>query len=215
MISIAVVDDMNLFRTMFCEQLKKMDGVELWNDFDSGTAFTQALASTSSYPDIAFVDLRIPDMNGIDICKWMTSNEIPVKIIMLSQFDQQSYIKATAILGASSYLLKSISYGELHEAIQSVYHEGYYFNESYKPETLIKIVTKRSILPNKTISKPLTSRELEVTKLICQEHSYKVIAEQLGITISTVDELKTRAMKKVGAKKVTGLVIYAAHMGWV
>ena len=215
MISIAVVDDMDLVRNMFVESLQKLDNVEIWGNYENGKAFIDALDSSEELPDIAIVDIKMPEMNGVEVCSWVKNRNLPLKIIVLSQYDQSSYIYSAAQSGACGYLLKNVQFKEIQEAIKSVHENGYHFSEFFTPSLLMDLVHTENIKPTFHDIKPLTAREIEITKLICQELPYKEIASRLGIAVGTVDELKSRAMKKVGAKKVTGLVIYAAYKGWV
>ena len=214
MISIGIVDDMGLFREMFANHLLQIEDVSIWGMYSNGDELIQAIKTAKIFPDILFLDIRMPEKDGIEACKWLQENASDIKTIVLSQYDHKNFVISAAKFGASSYLLKNVKFQELKKAIQQVYHEGYYFNQLFKPKTLIEIINSS---PEEKLyrGEPLTKREMEVTKLICQENSYKMIATKLGITLSTVDTHKTRAMKKIGAKKVTGLVAHAAIMGWI
>ena len=117
--------------------------------------------------------------------------------------------------GASGYLLKSASVEELGDAIREVYHNGFYFNEFLANETVVELVQNKKINPIFKETIKLTQREREVAELICAQLSYKEIANKLGISKRTVESHKNHILEKIGATKVTGIVVYAAKKGWV
>jgi DNA-binding NarL/FixJ family response regulator len=115
--------------------------------------------------------------------------------------------------GASGYLLKNAEPEEIIEAVLTVYHKGFYFNE-HLSITLIKQLVGNDHAENIPHNKAdLNEREIEVLKLVCQECSNQEIADKIFLSVRTVEGYRARLFEKTGSKNLVGLVIYAIKRG--
>lgn len=215
-IRLSLVDDHNLYRKGLIKILGTFSEVDSIKEFENGEAFINHYSNTSNRDDhIILLDYLMPKLDGIAVSNWLKQNKPKTKIIIISQYDDQHTIQKFIQNGASGYLLKGASIQELHEAIIQVYQNNFYFNKHVSNQMIIDLVQNKSINPNFKENNELTDREKEIAQLICQEFSYKDIANQLNISQRTVETHKKNILKKIGATKATGIVVYATKKGWI
>lgn len=143
-------------------------------------------------PTLALIDFSMPGLNGLELINTLRKTVPDTKFIVLSMHDKQNYIKDVMNSGASGYLLKNIGKAELMKCLSIVLNGGTYF-PNYKPG-------KDNL--NKSV---FTPKELEVIKLILDEHTSAKIAEMLCISQHTVDVHRKKIMNKAGTKTALGL----------
>ncbi len=215
-IRLSVVDDHTLYRKGLIKLLENFKEVYCINEFENGEAYINHLSENKGKQDhIVLLDYQMPKMDGIGVCIWLKKNKFKIKPIIISQYDDQYTIQKFINNGAAGYLLKATTIEELREAITQVHHNNFYFNEHFPNKLIIDLVQKKSIEPKFNEGEELTDREKEIAKLICQELSYKEIATKLEISTRTVETHKNNILEKIGATKVTGIVVYATKKRWV
>jgi|TARA_B110000211_G_scaffold233132_1_gene298505 DNA-binding NarL/FixJ family response regulator len=168
--------------------------------------------SVSNTADILILDINMPHYDGIEVLKLFKLNDINIKVIILSSYDDVKLVQEMINLGASGFLSKDSAAESIIHAIKAVYHGEQYFSETIK-NNLLKLFTKKEVKvgnrPESTIANSLTNRETEVLKLISQEHSSPEIASILKISQSTVETYRKNLLKKTNVKNSVGLVMYA------
>lgn len=201
-IRIFIVDDHPLVLEGLKALLSGMPDIEL-----SGTApnAADALAFLQHHEvDVAFLDINLPDMSGIDLCKKISSTYPTVKCLALSTFTERSYISRMIQNGAMGYLLKSSSRDEIVEAIQQVNAGGYYMNVNLAAATA---PTAPNAVPI------LTRRETEVLQLIAEGLTNPQIAEKLFVSTLTVNSHRKSLLAKFEVTNTAALIKQAAGMG--
>jgi len=153
-------------------------------------------------PDIIFMDINLPDKSGIDLCKEVKEKYPSVFIIGLSTFNQQSFIQKMMENGASGYVLKNATREELKEAIGTVIQAKMYLSKD----------ASQALRKEKMPAIVLTRREKEVLELIADGMTNPEIAQQLFISVSTVDTHRTNLLAKLEAKNTASLVRIAAQL---
>jgi DNA-binding NarL/FixJ family response regulator len=153
-------------------------------------------------PDVILMDISIPDMSGIDLCKEVKEKYPAVCIIGLSTFNQQSFIQKMMDNGASGYVLKNATSGELLEAINTVSRGKIYM--SFEVAQTIKSNHANNII--------LTRREKEVLKLIAEGMTNNEIAQNLFISATTIDTHRKNLLAKFDAKNTALLIRMATQM---
>jgi DNA-binding NarL/FixJ family response regulator len=148
-------------------------------------------------PDIILMDINLPDISGIDLCKEVRLKYPSAFIIGLSTFNQQSFIQKMMDNGASGYVLKNATQEELMEAIATV-ASGKIFLSDEAALSLRK--------NNETEAPVLTRREKEVIELIAEGMTNNEIAQKLFISVSTVDTHRKNILSKLNAKNTAELV---------
>ena len=153
-------------------------------------------------PDVLLMDISMPDVNGIDLCKQVKEKYPSVFVIGLSTFNQLSFISKMMDNGASGYLLKNASKQELMDAIYHVAKGDVYLSDE-----------AASTLQNTTSAAPvITRREKEVLELIADGLTNAEIAAKLFISVTTVDSHRKNLLTKFEVKNTAALVKTAAHL---
>jgi DNA-binding NarL/FixJ family response regulator len=156
----------------------------------------------NNQPDVILMDINLPDIDGIELCKEVKKNHPGIFILGLSTFNQQSFIQKMIDHGASGYVLKNASGKELLEAIQTV-SKGKTFM-SFEVEQLLKTKPKTAIV--------ITRREKEVLEHIAAGMTNNEIAQKMFISITTVETHRKNLLEKFSARNTAELVKLAFQM---
>jgi DNA-binding NarL/FixJ family response regulator len=206
-IKYAIADDHKIFRRGIIAALADTPELKLVLEAENGKELLNGLPKTK--PDVILLDLKMPEMDGIETTTQIRKTNEDVKIIIISMYDDDKYVVHLMEIGANGYLLKNAEPEEIKTAIFTAFENGYYFSEFVNKALLKKIVHKSQIKPvfNKDVE--LTSREIEVLKLICQEQTANEIANLIFLSPRTIEGIRTKLLEKIGVKNTAGLVMYA------
>jgi len=171
----------------------------------------QALSMIAAdQPDLLIVDIRMPQMNGIEVVKNLTKDFPDVKKLVLSMHDSEEYVVESIESGADGYLLKGSSKAEFLKALHSIAGGGKYFSGDISKIIIDNFVSGKA----KTASKPvnsseeisiLTNREKQILELILDGKGNNDIAESLKISKRTAEVHRFNLMKKLNVKNLTEL----------
>jgi len=209
-LNILLVDDHRLIREGISQYLAGDETFKVVAEASNGIEALDELKEKKV--DVALVDIRMPHMDGIELTKKIFSDYPDVKVIALTMLNDNLHIKKMMNAGALGYVLKNCSQSELKKAISTVSTRDTYYSPEVT-ETVMNAMMKKK--GTSAIDMPLTEREKEVLKLIVEEQTNQEIADQLFISIRTVDAHKRNLLEKTGAKNLAGLVIYAINNGLV
>ncbi len=161
--------------------------------------------------DIAIIDIEMPQMDGIETTKIIKDSHPNIKVLILTMYNDEEFIKNLIQIGASGYILKNRGKEELVDAIRKIYAGGEYFGEAVV-KTLISDLKKqkKEVNKNKVL---LTKRETEVLKLISDGLSTPQISEILFIAPSTVETHRRNLIDKIGVPNSKALIRYAFEKG--
>lgn len=201
-----------MFRQGVEAMLEDYDGVSLaWGAADSAQA--NAMLETM-IPDVILMDISLGVESGIELTRNILARIPTLKIIGLSMHKEDNYIVQILEAGAKGYLLKDAGADEMVKAITQVCQGGTYYSD-HVTKALVHHVTRGAMATNQEIDVVLTKREVEILKLIAEEHSNPEIAEMLYISIRTVDTHRRNLLDKLEVKNTVGLVKYAIKQGLV
>jgi len=155
-------------------------------------------------PDIILMDISMPGMSGIELCKEVKEKYPSVFVIGLSTFNQQSFIQKMIENGASGYVLKNAGREELMEAIHTVFNGKEYL--SFDAAIALRKPDTKTDIP------VITRREKEVLELIADGMTNNEIARKLFISSTTVDTHRKNLLTKFDAKNTASLIRMAAHL---
>lgn len=213
-ITISIVDDQQLFLQGLAALIKDSKDFELLHVAESGTELLEKLHTTASLPDILLMDMKLPDMNGLQLNEQLQKMYPSIKVIAVSMYDQERIIYRMIEAGACGYLVKNCSKDELITAITTTYKSGFYFNVATMHAMRNAAKFKNQPLHNiNNIPIELTRREEEILKLVCKELTNAEIAAQLFLSLRTVDGHRNNLLAKTGCKNTAGLVIFAVRFG--
>jgi DNA-binding NarL/FixJ family response regulator len=207
MIRIALVDDHRLFRSGIRALLSANENFEVVFEASNGQEFIEKLAE---HPvEVVLLDIEMPDYDGMWVLQQLREHKLKVHAIMVSMHNDEGYIAHTMEAGARGYLLKNANPDEIEQAICSVHQTGYFFSPLVSASMLKKLAGEHAVKPSYGAATELSTREIEVLRLICQEHTAAEIAEKLFISVRTVEGHRARISEKIGAKNTAGLVVFA------
>src|SRR5882672_5264508 len=126
---IAIVDDHTMFRRGLATLINLFEGYEILFDAANGNEFIKKL-NPQQLPDIALLDIQMPQMDGYRTAEWITKNYPQIKILVLSTMDAETAIIKMIRFGAKGYVLKEAEPKELKQAFDEVIAEGYFYNDS-------------------------------------------------------------------------------------
>ena len=208
-INIVIADDEQLFRSGIRFLLEREANFNVIFEAENGKELVGFITNTEIFPDVILMDLKMPEMNGIEATKIIHKTHPDIKIIALTSYGGKSFITNMIDVGASSYLLKNTSPKMVIHTVNEVYEKGFYYDEKVLKiihENIISSSGKRikSDLDKKLLSK----REIDVLELICEQYTTSEIAEKLFISPRTVEGHRNNLLLKTQSKNVAGLVIY-------
>lgn len=206
-IKIVIADDHEIFREGFKLLLKNQKELELVGEAENGKELLDLAASQS--PDVAFVDIKMPIMDGIQACKHIKKRFPDMKVIALSMFNDDNLIVDMLEAGARGYLLKNTNKNELLQASIAV-HEGNPYYCMATSSKLEKMIADSTFNPYRNQPKTIfTTREIDIIKLICQQKTNKEIGDMLGLSFRTIESHREKLQEKTSSRNSIGVVIYA------
>lgn len=163
--------------------------------------------------DVVLMDIDMPVMNGIDALKEIKKGSSGAKVIILSMHQEAGMIKNLMAIGADGYVLKNSTQEELIIAIRKVAQGQPFFS----PEVTLSLLNlpQNNPFASKHQTEVLTTREIEIIRLIAEGFSNKEIGTKLFISHRTVDTHRTNLMKKLNTNNIAGLISYALKNGMV
>jgi DNA-binding NarL/FixJ family response regulator len=201
---ILLVDDHTLFRNGLKMLLDTLPGYEVTGEASNGKEFLE-LISRYDY-DIIFLDIEMPEINGIEAAKRALELKPELKIITLSMYGDEEYYDQMVDAGAKGFLLKNTNLQEVKTAIDTVMNGGNYFSQELMQNLLRNY---KSIRESKGPDADLSEREVEILLLICSGLSNQQIGDQLFISKRTVEKHRANILCKTSCKNTAGLVMYA------
>ncbi|MCL3780913.1 response regulator transcription factor [Prolixibacteraceae bacterium JC049] len=205
-LSVVLVDDHKIFRDGFMLLLQSFDFVEVIGQAANGKEFLELLKF--EVPDIVFMDINMPDMNGVEATQQALTQFPNLKIIALTTFMDDDYLDQMLMAGVEGYMLKSAEIDEFERAILKVNEGGNYFSS----EIVTLLADKLNLLRDKKKKSAVpefTERENEVLALICKGFGNKEIAEKTFLSPKTIEKHKSSLFQKTKTNNTVNLVIYA------
>ena len=209
MIHLALADDEALFRKGMKLLLEDYEGLSVVLEAQDGEQLLQQLHQATSLPDVLLLDMKMPNLNGVETAKVLQENFPSIKIIVLSTYFSKAFIVNMIELGAGAYLPKNTTPDEVVATIREVYNNGFSYNQAVLEVIRDNMLQKSKPKMPLSFGVEITSREKEILQLICEEYTTGEIAEKLFISPRTVDGHRNNLLEKMGCKNVAGLVVYA------
>lgn len=215
-IRILIVDDHILLQQGIAAMLNDVRGIEIAGYASSGEEAIQKASELE--PDVILMDIMMEAMTGIEATRWIKEQNNKIKIILLTSELKKELVSVGIQSGIDGYLLKNTDKKTLIEAVHTVYGGERFFNEA-----ITKLVFEDFFQKEKTAntvsklakSSALTKRENEVLALVASGRSNKEVADDLFISIKTVETHKTNILEKLGLKNTAELVKYAIKNGLI
>jgi DNA-binding NarL/FixJ family response regulator len=207
---ILLVDDHPIMRHGLAQLIQMEPGLEVCGQ--AGSAMDGLDAIQKLKPDVAVIDLTLPDKNGLELLKDVHAMMPGVKCIVLSMHDENLYAERALKAGARGYIMKEAAAESLITALQRVLAGGIFVSEVMASRMLEQVSGQRGKAGITGVDQ-LTDRELEVLEMIGKGTPTKLIAEKLSISARTVEAHRSHIKDKLGITDGPALVRYAVQ--WV
>jgi len=196
-----------MVREALCEILTKVPDIEVIGE--AGDAREALKLASDLKPDVVVLDIRLPDVNGIEVAARLRDAGCRAKLVALSAFADKRFVTAMLRSGASAYVTKSAAGTELVRAIRAVAVGDGYFS----PEVAGTLASEVRDRPLAGEAQPLARREREVLRLIAEGVRSPAIAEQLHVSVATVEVHRRNIMRKLGLRTIAELTKHAIREG--
>ncbi len=213
--TILIIDDHPLFR----EGLKSIIARDRRFDVigEAGDARKGLAAVKRFQPDLAIVDISLPDKSGIEVARSIRSRHAGTRIVIVSMHARIDYVIQAFEAGATGYIVKESASDRLIPGLETVL-QGDYFLDSSLSHAVVEKLLKAPLSKNRIEDSDygsLTPREQEVMRLLAEGFAVREIAEKLYISPKTVENHRSNLMRKLGLHNAVELVRYAARLGLI
>jgi DNA-binding NarL/FixJ family response regulator len=206
-IKLAIADDHKIFRDGVRMALKQKESLKIIWEADDGKDMMHKLKI--KLPDVLLMDIRMPEVDGINAIQLIRKEYEALKIIVLSMYDDKEIITKMMEFGANAYLSKTSEPDEIYKAIDVCMRDDFYFNDLVNSAVLLKLQHKKTVRKFYPNSVKLNEKELKILKLICEDKTTEEISEDVFLSPRTIETIRQNMKTKVGAKTIAGLVMYA------
>tara|TARA_R110001583_G_scaffold129277_2_gene280938 strand:- start:347 stop:1009 length:663 start_codon:yes stop_codon:yes gene_type:complete len=203
MIKVLLVDDHPLFREGLKHRLSLDEEIEVTAEAENGKQALDLIKNNAF--DIILMDINMPEMDGMYVLELIKEQDLDCKVLMLSMHDNKEYILGAMRHGADGYILKDVPGNELIEAIKKVISGKHYFSSE-----VTEILSKELAGEQRGI---VTRREQLVLRLISRGLNNKRIAQEINVSVRTVETHKRNIKQKLGIDSTLGLMRYAIDYG--
>ena len=208
-IRVLLADDHAVVRAGIRQFLEQADDIEVIAEADDGAAAMKLIEAHQ--PDVAVLDIQMPEASGIEVTRWIRTNQREVGVLILTAYDDDPYVMAVLQAGANGYVLKTASPGEIIRAVKDV-HAGHSVLDA---DIMRKVMSQVGSSATSISVEKLTDRETEVLTAVAQGYTNKAIGVQLGISNRTVQGHLAHIFNKLQASSRTEAVMRAVSLGWL
>ena len=206
MIKVAIADDHSLVRQGLRRYLEMADGIEVVGEASDGRELLTLIEEHD--PDIALVDIRMPEMDGLEAAREIRDRFPKVGVIMLTAYDDRQFVVEAVRSGARGYVLKARDAEHLIQTVRLVAGG----NMVIDPQLVVALAEELSTAKERDRrAETLTAREIEVLQLLAFGHTNRDIAERLYISAKTADRHLQNLYTKIGVSNRAGATLWAAQ----
>jgi DNA-binding NarL/FixJ family response regulator len=206
-IKVAIADDHKIFRDGIKMALTGKEYLRIIWEAEDGKDLVHKMKI--KLPDVLLMDIRMPEMDGVNAISLLRKEYEQVKIIVLTMYDDQEMISKMMEMGANAYLTKTSDPEEIYNAILSCMNEDFYFNDLVNKAVMLKLQHKKSARPFYPNPVKMSEKELRILKLIAEDKTTEEISKEVYLSPRTIETIRQNMKTKVGAKTIAGLVMYA------
>lgn len=203
-----LADDHAVVREGLAALVEKTGQFEVVGQCGDGLGVLEAVESCK--PDVVVLDVQMPGLNGVDVCREVMHHCPKAAVLILSMHDNEEFVIRALENGALGYVLKESAATELAEALRTVAAGQTYLGPGVSRDVLSRLHQQRSDPYDQ-----LTTRERQVLQLIAEGKTNRKVAEALGVAVKTVDTHRMRLMRKLDIHDQTTLVRFAINRGLV
>src|SRR5258705_3983347 len=205
-IKIAIADDHKIFRDGIKMALASKDNLKMIWEAEDGKDLMHKI--NIKKPDVLLMDIRMPEIDGINAIGMLRKQHEDVKIIVLTMYDDQQMISKMMEMGANAYLTKTTDPDEIYQAILACMNDDFYFNDLVNKAVLSKLQTKRQVRQFYPDPVKFSEKEVKILRLLAQDKTTEEISKEVFLSPRTIETIRQNMKTKVGAKTIAGLIMY-------
>lgn len=208
-IKIAIADDHKIFRDGIKMALSDKPDLKMLWEAEDGKDMIHKIGIKK--PDVLLMDIRMPEIDGINAIQLIRKEHDDIRIIVLSMYDDQQMISKMMEMGANAYLTKTTDPEEIYEAIRSCVHEDFYFNDLVNKAFKGKLMQKKGVRQNYGAHTPVhfNEKEVKILQLLAEDKTTEEISKVIFLSPRTIETIRQNMKSKVNAKTIGGLIMYA------
>lgn len=210
-ITYIIADDHKVFRQGIRYTLNADESLACIGEADNGLQLLDLLKE--NIPDVILLDMKMPEMDGMEVTKRIRETNKDIKIIVLTMYDDENFVLHMLDMGVNGYLIKDSDPDEIIKAIYAVCENNYYFSDMVSKIMLRSLVDKNRVQQRTKENIQLNDKEKEILRLICREYTNAEIAAKVFLSQRTVEGIRSALLDKIGVRNTAGLVLYAAKNG--
>lgn len=206
-IKVSIADDHKIFRDGIKMALKDREYLKILWEAEDGKDLMHKLKLKR--PDVLLMDIRMPELDGINVIGLIRKEYDDVKIIVLTMYDDQEMVSKMMEMGANAYLTKTTDPEEIYQAILTCMNDDFYFNDLVNKAVLLKLQHKKAVKQFYPNPVKFSEKELKILKCIAEDKTTEEISKEVFLSPRTVETIRQSMKQKVGAKTIAGLIMYA------
>lgn len=207
-IHVAIADDHKIFRDGIRLALSNRDGLKIIWEAENGKELLHKI--TIKKPDVLLMDIRMPEIDGINAIELLRKEHDDLKIIVLTMYDDQQTISKMMENGANAFLTKTTDPDEIYHAILTCMNDDFYFNQLVNNAVMGKLLQKKRIKRQYDEKTDITfnEKELKILQLLGDDKTTDEISKIVFLSPRTIETIRQNMKNKVGAKTIGGLLVY-------
>ncbi|MEO6188196.1 MAG: response regulator transcription factor [Ginsengibacter sp.] len=208
LIKIAIADDHKIFRDGIKMALSPRQNLKMVWEAEDGKDLLHKISIKK--PDVLLMDIRMPEIDGINAIELLRKEYEDLKIIVLTMYDDQQMISKMMEMGANAYLTKTTDPDEIYEAILTCMNEDFYFNQLVNNAVMGKLMQKKNVRQHYGTQIPISfsEKELKILQLLAEDKTTEDISKIIFLSPRTIETIRQNMKNKVGAKTIGGLITY-------
>ncbi|MEO5783478.1 MAG: response regulator transcription factor [Ginsengibacter sp.] len=208
LIKIAIADDHKIFRDGIKMALAGKENLKMLWEAEDGKDLMHKVAIKK--PDVLLMDIRMPEIDGINAIEMLRKEYEDIKIIVLTMYDDQQMINKMMEMGANAYLTKTTDPEEIYEAILTCMNDDFYFNALVNNAVMGKLIQKKNVRQHygSTVPVNFNEKEIKILQLLAQDKTTEEVSKIIFLSPRTIETIRQNMKTKVGAKTIAGLIMY-------
>ena len=202
----AIADDHKIFRDGIKMALNGKPHLKCIWEVQDGNELMHKLMMKQ--PDVLLLDIRMPELDGINALSLIRRHHDAIKIVVLSMYDDQEMVTKMMEMGANAYLSKTADPDEIYQAMLTCMNEDFYFNDLVNQAVLLKLNHKKTVRQFYPNPVKFNEKELQILKLLTEDKTTEEISKEVFLSPRTVETIRQNMKSKVGAKTIAGLIVY-------
>jgi hypothetical protein len=207
-IKLAIADDHKIFRDGIKMALSDKVNLKMLWEAEDGKDMMHKISI--KMPDVLLMDIRMPEIDGINAIQMIRKEYEEIKIIVLTMYDDQQMISKMMEMGANAYLTKTTDPEEIYEAILTCMNDDFYFNELVNKAVMGRLMHKKNVRQHYCSSTPVSfnEKELKILQLLAEDKTTEEISKIIFLSPRTIETIRQNMKAKVNAKTIGGLIMY-------